>query len=197
MTNNTITSLKGQILIAMPSMEDSRFHKTVIYICEHTENGTMGIVLNRAMKDMSFSDILQQVQVLGDKDDMPEPSGAPEIAVHRGGPVETGRGFVLHTADYHIEGSTHRINDNVSLTETLEILKVLARGEGPKEAFFALGYAGWTAGQLESEIQQNSWLNSEATHDLIFNYNLDAKYDAALAHLGIDPALLSTSLGHA
>ncbi|MEP2943688.1 MAG: YqgE/AlgH family protein [Hyphomicrobiales bacterium] len=197
MMNNTITSLKGQILIAMPSMEDSRFHKTVIYICEHTEDGTMGIVLNRAMKDMSFSDILEQVQVLGDKDDMPEPSGAPEITVHRGGPVETGRGFVLHTDDYHIEDSTHRINDKVSLTETLEILKVLARGEGPKKAFFALGYAGWSAGQLESEIQQNSWLNSEATHDLIFNSNPEAKYDAALAHLGIDPALLSTSSGHA
>lgn len=196
MTENTITSLKGQILIAMPSMEDSRFHKTVIYICEHTENGTMGIVLNRAMKGMSFSDILEQVQVLDDED-MPQHSGTRDVMIHRGGPVETGRGFVLHTADYHVEDSTHHITDDVSLTETLEILKVLARGDGPKNAFLALGYAGWTAGQLESEIHQNSWLHSNPSLDLIFNENLEAKYDAALAHLGIDPVLLSTSSGHA
>lgn len=197
MTNENDTSLKGQILIAMPGMEGSRFHKTVIYICEHSPNGTMGIVLNRAMKGMTFSDILEHVQGHADDEEALLSANPRDVAIHHGGPVETGRGFVLHTADYTIEDTTHHISDTVSLTETIEILKALARGDGPKDAFLALGYAGWTAGQLEDEIQQNSWLHSEATLDLIFGSNLDDKYDAALAHLGIDPALLSTSSGHA
>lgn len=197
MSDETNISLKGQILIAMPGMEDSRFHKTVIYICEHTSNGTMGIVLNRPMKGMTFFDILEQVQVLEEDDKIQLSSDARDVAIHQGGPVETGRGFVLHTADYHIEDSTHRIDDTVSVTETLEILKTLARGEGPKDVFLALGYAGWGGGQLENEIQKNSWLHSDATLDLIFGPDLEAKYDDALAHLGIDPAMLSSSSGHA
>jgi len=197
MKNIQATSLKGQVLIAMPGMEDSRFHKSVVYICEHSPQGTMGIILNRRMKGISFVDILQQVHVLDDDEGVLLPSAARSILIHRGGPVETGRGFVLHTPDYHVKDSTHRISDSISLTETLEILKALARGAGPKQAFLALGYAGWSGGQLEREIQQNSWLHGEATRELIFGANLDAKYDAALAHLGIDPALLSTTSGHA
>lgn len=197
MMDNNATSLKGKLLIAMPGMDDSRFHKTVIFVCEHSANGTMGIILNRAMKGMTFVEILKQVQALDKEEEIIEPSMTHDVIIHRGGPVETGRGFVLHTSDYYIEETTHRISDEVSLTETLEILKAIARGEGPQNVFLALGYAGWTGGQLENEIQQNGWLHGEATHDLIFDPNLDAKYDAALAQLGIDPALLSTSSGHA
>lgn len=197
MPDTSTTSLKGQILIAMPGMEDSRFHKTVIYICEHTPSGSMGIVLNRRVKNMSFVDLLQQVRILDDEKSVLLPSVAQNIVVHRGGPVETGRGFVLHSPDYHLKGTTHRIDANVSMTETLEILKALASGNGPQRSFLALGYAGWTGGQLESEIQQNGWLHSTATAELVFGENLDTKYDAALAHLGVNPALLSTSSGHA
>ncbi|MEO1065876.1 MAG: YqgE/AlgH family protein [Pseudomonadota bacterium] len=192
-----LTSLKGQVLIAMPGMEDSRFHRTVIYVCEHSTQGTMGLVLNRPMQNMSFVDVLQQVNVLDDEDGVLLASAARDVTVYKGGPVETGRGFVLHTGDYHIDQATHRISDDVSLTETLEVLRALARGRGPAQAFLALGYAGWTGGQLENELQRNSWLNGPATPELLFSSNCETKYEAALGALGVDPALLSTSSGHA
>lgn len=197
MRDKEATSLKGQILIAMPSMEDSRFHRTIIYICEHSAQGTMGIILNRPMQSMTFVDVLQQVRVLDEDDNVLLPSAIQSIMVHKGGPVETGRGFVLHSSDYHINGSTHRIKDTISLTETLEILKAIARGDGPKHAFLALGYAGWAGGQLEAEIQQNGWLHGEATYGLLFGDDFEVKYDEALSNLGINPILLSSSSGHA
>lgn len=197
MTTETTTSLKGQFLIAMPGMEDSRFQKTVIYVCEHSPAGTMGIVINRPIAGMSFMDILQQVQILDNKDATPVSDRAQSIIVHRGGPVETKRGFVLHSSDYHIKTTTHRIDREISMTETLEVLKAIVRGDGPERVFVALGYAGWSAGQLENEIQQNGWLNSSATPDLVFSEKNAAKYDLALASLGIDPIMLSTSSGHA
>lgn len=197
MTDYEPTSLKGQILIAMPGMEDSRFRKTVIYVCEHSPKGTMGIVLNRPMKNMSFVDVLQQVQVLDEEDGVLLPSAANSVTVFRGGPVETGRGFVLHSSDYKIDRSTQEIDDDVCMTETLEILKSLARGSGPEHAFLALGYAGWSGGQLETEIQQNGWLHGPSSLDLMFKEHVDRKYDSALASIGIDPALLSSTAGRA
>ncbi|MEM8797254.1 MAG: YqgE/AlgH family protein [Pseudomonadota bacterium] len=197
MSDFETTSLKGQLLIAMPGMEDSRFQKTIIYICEHTPQGTMGIVLNRPLKNMSFIDVLQQVQVLDDEENVLLASAANAITVFRGGPVETGRGFVLHSSDYQIEKSTHKINDDVCMTETLEILKSLAKGTGPKFAFLALGYAGWAGGQLENEIQQNGWLHGPAPLEIVFNDDFDSKYEAALQNIGIDPALLSSTCGRA
>lgn len=198
MSEDEATSLKGQILLAMPGIEDSRFNRSVIYICEHSPHGAMGIILNRAMKNVSFINVLEQVELLDENENFQLSDDIKNnIVVHKGGPVETGRGFVLHTADYHIGQSTHRIDDKVSLTETLEILKALARGDGPAHAFLALGYAGWAGGQLESEIQRNGWLHSDASIDLVFGEDLDAKYDHALSRLGIDPALLSTTSGHA
>ena len=151
-SDQKFTSLKGHVLIAMPDMDDSRFRKTVIYICDHTPKGTMGIVVNRPLTSLSFVDLLQQVDILEEENAVLLPSAASGISIHKGGPVETGRGFVLHSNDYHLDDLTVRIDDEVSLTETLEILKALACGEGPKKAFIALGYAGWTEGQLEGEI---------------------------------------------
>lgn len=197
MPTNKATSLKGKILIAMPDMEDSRFHRTIIYICEHSPKGTMGLILNRSMQSMSFIDVLQQVHVLEEDSTVLLPSAANRIMVHKGGPVETGRGFVLHSSDYHLDQVTHQIDEDISLTETLEILKALASGEGPQHAFLALGYAGWSGGQLENEIRQNGWLHTQGSQELVFGNDLDAKYKAALADLGIDLALLSSSAGHA
>ena len=196
-SDQKFTSLKGHVLIAMPDMDDSRFRKTVIYICDHTPKGTMGIVVNRPLTSLSFVDLLQQVDILEEENALLLPSAASGISIHKGGPVETGRGFVLHSNDYHLDDLTVRIDDEVSLTETLEILKALACGEGPKKAFIALGYAGWTDGQLEGEILRNGWLHGPSTPEIIFGEDLEAKYDAALAEIGVDPALLSSSAGHA
>lgn len=157
----------------------------------------MGIVLNRSLDTLSFVDLLQQVDILEEENAVLLPSVASSISIHKGGPVETGRGFVLHSSDYHLDDLTVRIDDKVSLTETLEILKALARGDGPEQAFIALGYAGWTGGQLEGEILRNGWLHGPSTAELVFGEDLDAKYDAALAEIGVDPALLSSSAGHA
>lgn len=188
--------LEGQLLIAMPAMSDERFADSVIYMCAHSEDGAMGIILNKPAEHIDFSDLIEQLDILED-----DVSGdivlTPDIAVQVGGPVETGRGFVLHSTDYYSDNSTLNIDDNVSLTATVDILKAIARGKGPENAILALGYAGWSAGQLETELHANGWLNCPATPEIVFNVDLDKKYDSALSSIGVSIAHLATEAGHA
>lgn len=189
--------LDGQLLIAMPSIVDGPFARTVVYVCAHSPEGAMGITINKPAPQITFSDLLVQLGVVSDTDSIRLPDAATGIRVQRGGPVETGRGFVLHSSDYFIENSTLPIDERVSLTATLEILKAIASGSGPENALLALGYAGWSPGQLDNEIQANGWLPCPAQPDLIFDRDLDSKYQRALALLGVDLAMLSSQGGHA
>ena len=189
--------LDGQMLIAMPSMRDERFTRSVIYVCAHSSEGAMGIVVNQPAQNIKFRDLLVQLEVVPSGNLIEVPPRADTVRVLKGGPVETGRGFVLHSADFFIENSTLPIDDSICLTATLDILKAIARGNGPENAVLALGYAGWSPGQLESEIHANGWLNCDADADLIFGRDADSKYALALQKIGIDPAKLSSESGHA
>jgi len=189
--------LDGQMLIAMPSMRDERFTRSLIYVCAHSSEGAMGIVVNQPASNINFSDLLVQLEVIPAGDLIQLPPRAGEVKVLKGGPVETGRGFVLHSADFFIENSTLPIDEGICLTATLDILKAIARGSGPVSALLALGYAGWAPGQLESEIQENGWLHCSADPELIFGNDTDSKYQKALKKLGIDLGMLSSEAGHA
>jgi putative transcriptional regulator len=189
--------LDGQFLIAMPGMEDSRFARAVIYLCAHSPDGAMGIMVNQAASQISFRELLVQLGVIPEEPAILLPPPVRQMRVHHGGPVETGRGFVLHSADYFLDNSTLPIDEHVCLTATLDILKAIANGSGPESAMLALGYAGWGPGQLETEIQHNGWLHCPATPDLLFDPRLEEKYERALAAMGISPVLLSSDAGHA
>jgi len=189
--------LDGQMLIAMPSMRDERFARTLIYICAHSSEGAMGIVVNQPASNIKFPDLLVQLDVISDRDVIRLPLSAGSVQVLKGGPVEPGRGFVLHSSDYFVENSTLPIDDGISLTATLDVLKDIAKGSGPGNALLALGYAGWAPGQLETEIQENGWLHCTADADLIFGSDISAKYDRALRKLGIHAGMLSSEAGHA
>jgi putative transcriptional regulator len=189
--------LDGQLLIAMPVMSDRRFARSVIYMCAHSAQGAMGLIVNQRAPHISFAELLGQLSI--------ESDAAPEglrprpidVEVHVGGPVETGRGFVLHSSDYFAADSTLTIDEDVSLTATVDILRAIASGKGPRRAMLALGYAGWRPGQLEDEIQANGWLHCPSDLDLLFDRNLDQKYEQALSKLGIDPSHLVSDAGHA
>ena len=189
--------LDGQMLIAMPAMNDERFSRTLIYICAHSSEGAMGIVVNQAAANIKFPDLLVQLEVIPASERIQLPTKAEGVKVLKGGPVETGRGFVLHSADYFIENSTLPIDEGICLTATLDILKAIARGNGPASAILALGYAGWAPGQLENEIQANGWLHCAADAELIFGNDIDNKYEKALRKIGIDLGMLSSEAGHA
>jgi putative transcriptional regulator len=189
--------LDGQFLVAMPGMADDRFARAVIYVCAHSAEGAMGIVLNRPASDLNFPDLLVQLEIVPEAERISLPKRVGRMQVLMGGPVETSRGFVLHSPDFYIDQSTLPIDDSVCLTATIDILRAIARGEGPENAVLALGYAGWGAGQLETEIQQNGWLNCPADAELIFGASVDTRYELALRRIGIDPAMLSTEAGHA
>ena len=189
--------LDGQMLIAMPSMGDERFARSLIYVCAHSSEGAMGIVVNQPAAHITFPDLLVQLEVVGAPDLIQLPPHAGEVKVLKGGPVETSRGFVLHSADFFIENSTLPIDDGICLTATLDILKAIARGDGPRSAVLALGYAGWAPGQLENEINQNGWLHCNADSELIFGQDMDGKYKQALSKIGIDLGMLSSEAGHA
>lgn len=179
----------GQLLIAMPHMGDPRFARSIIYICAHTSDGAMGLVINRQIDSLTLSDLLKQLNIeTADIDN--------RIQVMFGGPVEVGRGFVLHTSDY-VEKSTLKVDNDVGLTATLDVLKDIAAGSGPRRNLLALGYAGWGPGQLDAEIEANGWLNVAADEDLVFDKNLDTKWKRAMAKLGIDLTQLSGQSGHA
>ena len=188
--------LDGQLLIAMPGMSDPRFERSVIYMCAHSEQGAMGIIINKTTPMMSFGDLLSQLDITAG-DNMEPPPELMEMPVLFGGPVEQGRGFVLHTSDYFTADSSLPVAENIALTATVDILRAMARGEGPERAVLALGYAGWAPGQLENEIQHNGWLTCQADEELIFGLDFDARYLAALRKLKIDPAMLSSDSGHA
>ncbi len=189
--------LDGQLLIAMPGMTDERFARTVIYLCAHSPEGAMGIVLNKPAPDLRLPDLLVQLDIIPDSDSIRLPRRVEEMQVLMGGPVETTRGFVLHSPDFFIEQSTLAIDSRVCLTATIDILRAIAKGRGPKDAVLALGYAGWGAGQLESEIQRNGWLNCPADPDVVFEFAIEEKYERAMRGLGIDPTMLSPTAGHA
>lgn len=181
--------LSGQLLVAMPGLSDPRFSQTVIYMCAHNVDGAMGLVVNRTIESLTFPDLLEQLGI--------ESHGIGEpINIHFGGPVESGRGFVLHSADY-VQDATMVVDDAVALTATVDILKVIANGGGPKRRLLALGYAGWGPGQLDAEIKANGWLNVPADEDLLFGADLDGKWRRAMGKIGIDPRLLSDEAGHA
>ena len=188
-THDPDVFLTGQLLIAMPAMTDPRFSQSVIYLCAHTPEGAMGLVLNRPVVKPTFDDLLKQLKVA------PVPP-ARRIRLCAGGPVENARGFVLHTADWTGEGSL-RVNEALALTASLDVLQVIAGGGGPRECVLALGYAGWGPGQLDHEIQQNAWLSGPADEMLLFDADHDTKWRRALAALRIDPLMLSGVAGHA
>ncbi len=181
--------LTGQLLIAMPNMPDPRFARSVIYICSHGPNGAMGLVLNRLYGEVNFRGLLKQLNVKASAE-------TPDIPVHYGGPVETGRGFVLHSSDYLREG-TMRIDDHVSLSATVDILQTLSEGGGPARALMTLGYTGWGAGQLDAEMQANGWLTAAADDNILFDREVETKWDRALGKIGITPMTLSGVAGHA
>ena len=187
----------GQMLIAMPTMRDERFARSLIYVCAHSSEGAMGIVVNQPAPNIKFPDLLVQLDVIPAVDLIQLPPKAGTVKVLKGGPVETGRGFVLHSADFFIENSTLPIDNGICLTATLDILKAIAHGQGPQSAVLALGYAGWAPGQLENEIQENGWLHCAADSELISGTDTDGKYAKALKKLGIDLGMLSSEAGHA
>lgn len=185
-----MSSLAGQLLVAMPQMLDQRFARSVIYLCAHSgESGAMGLVINKLLGSLTMGELLSHLEI--------EPAGTAETRpVHFGGPVETGRGFVLHTADYREEATLH-VADNIAVTATLEILRAIGKGEGPRQSLFALGYAGWGPGQLDAEIQANGWLCVDADDAILFDPDHDGKWRRALAKLKIDLTALSSDAGHA
>ncbi len=189
-TQQNLDSLSGKLLIAMPGMGDPRFDRSVVYVCAHSDDGAMGLIVNKPATDLDAGDLLRQIGVEPSSDMRP-------ITIHFGGPVEHGRGFVLHSADYAAPTSTLKVDDRIGMTATMDILEDIANGGGPKDALLLLGYSGWGPGQLESELQENGWLTADASHDLVFGTDAGGKWNAALASLGIDPLLLSASGGRA
>ncbi len=187
------TSFEGQFLIAMPKLRDGPFARSVIYMCAHRADGAMGVVINHPADSVDFPKLLVQLDIVKQDDAI----RLPPVKVLKGGPVETGRGFVLHSNDYLSKDSTISIGEGLSMTATLDILRAIVKGEGPSRAVLALGYAGWGPGQLESEIMDNGWLVAPAEQALIFDKNAGAKYGRALASLGVDPTALSDEVGHA
>jgi putative transcriptional regulator len=182
--------LEGKLLIALPGMLDERFAQTVIYMCAHSAKGAMGIVINKPIPGLSFTELIKQLEI-------PAGAVAEDLPVLYGGPVETGRGFVLHSDDYESAESTLPVSEDISLTATLDILRAMAEGRGPKRALFALGYAGWGPGQVETEFQSNGWLHCKADTALVFGVEPEVKWRTALARLGIDPLGLSANAGRA
>jgi len=187
--------LDDQFLIAMPGMKDDRFARAVIYICAHSDEGAMGLIINQTQQ-MLFPDLLVQLGILDEEEAIRLPAPARDFVVRNGGPVDRSRGFVLHSGDYKVESSLV-VSSDVCLTATVDILRAISSGRGPRQALMALGYAGWGAGQLESEIAENGWLTCPATPELLFDADIDRKYDKALASIGIDLAHLSGAAGHA
>lgn len=181
--------LTGQLLIAMPSMPDARFARTVIYVCAHTADGAMGLVVNRLFGAISFPDLLDQLGI--ETDDL-----KGDARIHFGGPVESGRGFVLHSTDF-IRDGTLVVDEGVALTATVDILRAIAEGNGPRHRFLALGYAGWGPGQLDAEIQANGWLHAPSDPRLLFDHDLESKWERAIAKLGVNLSMLSAEAGHA
>ena len=184
--------LTGKLLIAMPGMGDPRFDHSVVYMCAHTDEGAMGLIINKPVNDVTVTDLMKQLEV-GVEDGLAN----TDMQVCFGGPVEQGRGFVLHSPDYLSRIQTLEVDENFSMTSTMDVLEDLATGQGPKQALLMLGYSGWGEGQLESEITRNGWLTCAASPKLVFDVPDADKWEAALNSIGVDPISLSAVAGHA
>lgn len=183
--------LTGKLLIAMPGMEDPRFAGAVIFLCDHSPERAMGLIVNKPMEEVTFADLMAQL-------DIARRGTPPAMPICFGGPVEMRRGFVLHSPDYAPRGEDAlRVDPHFAMTATLDILEDIAAGRGPLRALLALGYAGWGAGQLEAEIARNDWLTADATPELVFDHKMERKWDAAVQSLGVNPLMLSSEAGHA
>ncbi len=181
--------LTGQLLIAMPAMPDARFQRAVVYVCAHNAEGAMGLVINRLFGSITFASLLEQLEI--------HPTGLiSDRRVHYGGPVESGRGLVLHSTDFIREG-TMMVDDDVALTATIDILRAIAEGRGPRHSLLALGYAGWGPGQLDAEMQANGWLTVDSDEHLMFDADLETKWERAIAKIGVRLPMLSGEAGHA
>lgn len=191
------TSLKGQFLVAMPGIGDERFEDTVIYLVGHSEDGAMGLIVNDVLPDLSFGDILSELDLAPDEEHIRVPDHIRDRHVLRGGPVDTGRGFVLHSSDYFRKGSSFPVNQDINLTASQEILRSISRGEAPEKSLLALGYCGWGPGQLEGELKDNGWLTVPQSIDILFGLKPEERYDASLGLLGINRASLSVISGTA
>lgn len=183
-----LSTLEGKLLIAMPGLSGSVFDRSVVFMCAHSEAGAMGLIVNKPSSDLVFKDLLEQLEI-------PVTPSSDEIRVHLGGPVEHGRGFVLHSSEYEIEDSTLKVGSEFAMTATLDILRDLADGTGPTKSILALGYAGWGPGQLEKEFQENGWLTCDAADEIVFGMSDTDKWAAALGKIGIDPQFLSAEGG--
>ncbi len=181
--------LDGHMLVAMPQMSDPRFARSVIYLCAHSSDGAMGLVVNKLIDSITFPDLLHQLNI-------DEGFAGGQIRIHFGGPVESGRGFVLHSDDY-VQDSTHVVNEGIALTATIDVLRAIANDERPRRSLLALGYAGWAPGQLDAEIRANGWLHVDPDDDLIFGGDVDKKWEQAINKLGIDLSVFSGIAGRA
>ena len=190
MLTQDLTDLTGKLLIAMPGMSDPRFAHSIVLLCAHGDEGAMGLVVNKLAENVTFGTLLEQLEISHD-------TARSTFPVHFGGPVESGRGFVLHADDYQSNDSSLWFGDRFGMTATLDVLEDIAEARGPDRAILALGYAGWGPAQLEGELQENAWLVAEAAHDLVFDSENDRKWAAALQSLGIDPLTLSAAAGRA
>ena len=182
--------LAGKLLVAMPGMGDPRFEKSVVFLCAHSEDGAMGLIVNKPSPDLTMDDLLEQLNI-------PKSEGSGGIRVHFGGPVEHGRGFVLHSADYTSKEATLNVDSQFRMTATQDVLEAISKGGGPEDSMVMLGYAGWGPGQLENEIVQNGWLIADAQPELVFSRDAGMKWGAALKTLGVDPVSLSSVGGRA
>lgn len=193
MSNESETNLSGKLFLAMPGMGDPRFHKAVILVCAHDRNGAMGLVINHMLPGIDLENLLKQLNI-----PLPEGGSSPVsgVAVMSGGPVENVRGFIVHTPEFH-QQDTVRINDQISVTGTVDALRAVASGEGPQQMIFVLGYAGWGPGQLDQELQDNAWLVFDAAPEIIFETEPDQKWDEVIRRMGIDPGMLSNVSGRA
>jgi putative transcriptional regulator len=191
------SSLAGQLLVAMPTMRDKRFARSVIYMCTHSAESAMGLIINQRAPHIDFPDLLEQLGIVPGHADESIPPDILDMDVQVGGPVDTKRGFVLHTADYRADKTTMFIDQHICLTATVDVLKAIAKGRGPRQSILALGYAGWGAGQLDAEIQANGWLHCPADTGLVFGRKLEAKYELAMSKIGIDMSHLVSEVGHA
>ena len=192
----TQSSLEGRFLVAMPRMGDARFENTVVFLCAHSDDGAMGFVINRPLAEPSFSDFMLKLGIVTENEKAILLDSLEAKSLHTGGPVEPGRGFVLHSPDFSTE-STIQVNTEISLTATLEILRAIATNKGPSRHVVALGYSGWSAGQLEEEIASNGWLVAQSDSEIVFGGQNDTKYNRVMGAMGIDPVLLSADTGHA
>ncbi|MCI4677783.1 YqgE/AlgH family protein [Rhodoblastus acidophilus] len=189
--------LEGKCLVAMPSLQDAHFNRSVVYVCAHSEEGAMGIIVNHPAPGVNLVDLLLQLKVIDSGDATRLAESVGDQRVLSGGPVDASRGFVLHSADYRAEDATMAIDDGVSMTATLDVLRAIAHGQGPRKAVLALGYAGWSPGQLEKEILANSWMICPADPTLLFDAEHEAKYEHALGAIGVDLRFLADEAGHA